>query len=154
MNDIIYIHYGSDKFDRSKFKTFNPLVGLEGGLNKPGHGIGLWACRIDADLGWKDWCEAGDIHVEKLEHSFKFTLDKGAKILTVRSNADINRYTKYTNIRHIDFNAIVNAGYDGVELIHGDRWEELHYGLFYSWDVDSIVIWNPDVIEEIKEAAA
>lgn len=157
MNNPIYIHYGSDKFDRSRFKTFNPLAGLKGGFNnKPVYGIGIWACRVDTDWGWKDWCESGDIHIERLEHSFRFTLDRFAKILTVKSNADIDRFIKpYNNslmiMKRIDFNAIVNAGYDGVELIHGDKWEELHYGLFYSWDVDSIVIWNPDVIVEVND---
>ena len=157
MNNPIYIHYGSDKFDRSRFKTFNSLNPIKlRGINKPDHGIGIWACRIDTDLGWKDWCDAGDIHIERLNESFKFALDKSAKILTVRSNADIDRFTKpygemFLFEKVIDFNAIINAGYDGLELIHGDRWKELHYGLFYSWDVDSIVIWNPNVIVEVND---
>ena len=37
--------------------------------------------------------------------------------------------------------------YDGMMVWMGDNWHELHNNfLFWMWDVDSIVIWNPDVI--------
>ena len=43
MNNPIYIHYGSNKFDRSRFKTFNSLNPIKlRGINKPDHGIGIW----------------------------------------------------------------------------------------------------------------
>ena len=32
--------------------------------------------------------------------------------------------------------------YDGIELIHGNVYNILHYDGFYSWDVDSICIWD------------
>ena len=38
-----YIHYGCTSFDKLKFQE------IKGGL---------WASPIDAEYGWKDWCEA------------------------------------------------------------------------------------------------
>lgn len=154
-DEVIYIHYGSDAFDRDKFKTFDnePDAFHHGGLNKPGNGVGLWACRTDCELNWKDWCENEDYEIHELKHSFKFTLIDNAKILTVRSNNDIEKFMKPLNerlsiFRWLNFKDIVDAGYDGLELIHGNHWRELHDGVFYTWDVDSIVVWNPDVIVE------
>ena len=47
--------------------------------------------------------------------------------------------------------------YDALEIDHSEHYCELH-GFsncqgqwFYSWDVDSILIWNPDVVVELKE---
>ena len=39
--------------------------------------------------------------------------------------------------------------YDGMVLIHGKHYWELHETAFYTWDVDSICVWNPDAIEII-----
>ena len=154
-----YIHYGSDKFDIDKFHRFvgNDLSDLA--INKPKAKTGLWASPTDCWLSWKDWCEGEEFHTEALEKAFTFTLSPGSIILTVRRCADIDPYLKYWSdidpmysgynslSKAIDFQAIFDDGYDGVELVHSQKYYmELHMGPFYSWDVDSIVVWNPDVI--------
>lgn len=154
-----YIHYGSNKFDPEMFKPIdmnNPYMSSLG-INKPKHGIGLWASPVDIDYGWKEWCEAEDFHTDRLNESFTFTLKPTAKILVVQSLDDIEPYVKkwcdinsdflrYESISNsIDFIDIAKT-YDGVELIHGDNYTDLHYSVFYSWDVDSIVVWNKVVI--------
>ena len=41
--------------------------------------------------------------------------------------------------------------FDGMVLIHGKHYCELHSNGFGTWDVDSICVWNPDIIELIKQ---
>lgn len=38
--------------------------------------------------------------------------------------------------------------YDGFELLHGEWYGLLHYNSFYTWDCDSIVIWNPEIVND------
>lgn len=45
----------------------------------------------------------------------------------------------------------MNDGYDAVELIHGNNYGELHFSLFNTWDCDSIVILNKNVIVPIED---
>lgn len=142
-----YIHYGSSCFDLDIFneKKANPHNSSH--LNKPPYGF--WASPIGSDYWtWRDWCESEDYHTDRLDKSFKFTLTKKAKILIVRSREDIFPYLISNNIlerKIIDFNSIMTS-FDGMELIHGNRYLELHDNEFYTWDVDSIVIWNPYII--------
>lgn len=153
-----YIHYGSSCFDLDIFneKKANPRNNSY--LNKPPYGF--WASPVGSDYWtWRDWCESEDYHTDRLDKSFKFTLTKKARILTVRSREDIFPYLipkKYFSYK-LDFYRIMKD-YDGMELIHGNRYLELHDNEFYTWDVDSIVIWNPYIIvpmnKVVKEEAA
>lgn len=156
-----YIHYGSSCFDINIFKEKAANPGDNGFLNKPPYGF--WASPVGSDYWtWREWCENEDYHTDRLDKSFKFTLTKKARILTVRKREDILRYliesvTLYKPV--LDFNRIM-AEYDGMELIHGHdgkNFMDLHYNEFYSWDVDSIVIWNPYIIvpnKKIRKEAA
>lgn len=157
-----YIHYGNDHFDIDIFneKKANPRDNSF--MNKPPYGF--WASPVGSDYWtWREWCESEDWHTERLDISFEFTLTKKAKILTVRSREDIFPYLieSITLCKKpvLDFNRIM-AEYDGMEIIHGHNGKnfmDLHYNEFYSWDVDSIVIWNPYIIVPMnkvrKEAA-
>lgn len=145
-----YIHYGSEKFDKDRFKTFSGLEEeFRNFRNKPGVGVGIWASPVDAEYGWREWCENEDFYTEKLDRHFEFTLKPDAKILTVTSVNDVEDYLFYSKIflaGILDFEKI-SKDYDGMEIIHGDNYTNLHDDLFYTWDCDSIVIWNKDVIE-------
>lgn len=146
-----YIHYGNDHFDMDVFNARkiayeNKLSAMA--INKPP--FGFWACRTDDEFGWKYWCECEDFHTDRLDKSFVFTLSESARILTIRSHDDIEPFLTenpfWSISKVIDFEKIMFR-YDALELIHGDNYTCLHDGLFYSWDVDSIVIWNPYIIE-------
>ena len=146
-----YIHYGSNKFDIRKFNEFSGRKDeYFTGLNKPAKYIGLWASPVNANYGWKEYVEDNwGEESYRLKNSFKFTLRPDARILTVRCEKDIERYIKYDGCYifdgEIDFRRIARR-YDGMELIHGENWVELHDSYFYTWDCDSIIIWNPEVI--------
>jgi hypothetical protein len=153
-----YIHYGSSCFDINIFKEKATNPRDKSFMNKPPYGF--WASPVGSDYWtWREWCESEDYCTDRLDASFKFTLTKKARILTVRKREDIFPYL--IPIAHfggykLDFNKIMKD-YDGMELIHGNRYLELHDNEFYAWDVDSIVIWNPYIIVPMnkvrKEAA-
>ena len=80
----MYIHYGSDQFDRmfcipARNCSWKP---------KPEDGTGLWAsreCEIHEDgwvnYGWKEWCEDSHFNTKRLKHFFRFRLSDGAKVI-------------------------------------------------------------------------
>ncbi len=155
--DKLYIHYGSDHLIKEKVTEMKHEAGSNMYINKPD--FGLWGSPVDCEFGWKEWCESEDFHTDTLDQYFVFKVKDGAKIFTVRKNDDVSDYllTPYLYTleymfppKYIDFNKIMKE-YDGMELIHGDNYMDLHYGYFYSWDVDSIVVWNPDVIEVVRK---
>lgn len=164
MNDKVYIHYGSNKFDVKKFVPMTANECDNSGnsfLNKPPHGTCIWASPVDTHFGWKEWCENEEYAMDKLNTSFTFTLKPNARILLVKLCSDVDKYL--TNLpdlpyksysfrpeallmfKYVDFVKMAKD-YDGMELCHDDNYGDLHYGLFYSWDCDSIVIWNPYII--------
>ena len=131
-------------------------------LNSSGRGdkprYGLWASPTDADYGWRQWIESEDFRVDEYtQSSFEFDLSSGARILHIYSEDDIMPFiikdkefgmffmSKTAIGDRIDFDRIA-GDYDGLELHLSDNYGELHDSIFYTWDCDSIVIWNPDVI--------
>ena len=71
MDQPIYIHYGSSKYDPNHFVTPRNSDG-RCIYNKPLGG--LWASRTDSDYGWKNWCEDNEFHTDNLSSAFKFKL--------------------------------------------------------------------------------
>ena len=147
----VYIHYGADHFDK---KLFNIPKGGYYGINKPTGG--LWGSPVDSNWTWKDWCEGERYHLERLKKSFRFTLANGSKVFHIRTANDIEKLpiAKYPESDFIsigwyyDWNKIISK-YDAVEL-HISNDYALFHDLFYCWDVDSIVVLNPDIIREVE----
>lgn len=157
----IFIHYGTDEFDKNhrygKWKN---------SLFKP---AGLWACNILQKENWLSWCLN-----ERFEHTdfskyIKFTLEDNAKILIVTKTEDIvpfiimnkqiEKAYKEKGIKALSstldssLNEMkIKKQYDGMMLVHGEGFNELHTnpGLFNTWDIDSIVIWNLDKVNIIS----
>ena len=149
MDETIYIHYGHDSFDKSKF---NPIKNQKDLVVKPKGG--LWACRKDSSRTWKDWCIIQDFEKDRLKKSFEFTISKDAKILTIDSQKKLNSlrdrdYMSPTGYKALDFEQL-SKEYDAIEvLISKDG--DLYFDL-YGWDIDSILIMNPDIIEEVRSS--
>lgn len=144
-----YIHYGSEHFDREKFIP----ISNNHCWTKPFGG--LWASRVDTEYGWRDWCEKEEFDCCNFSLYFKFRLKPEANILEIHSGEDLEKLPKLISIAGTDFifpnfEALRDQGYDGVELFLSEDYSGLYWKL-YGWDCDSIVIFNPDVIEEIKE---
>lgn len=156
MASKVYRHYGASVFD--------PTHKLGGGhMGKPN---GLWASpkkSNEKSWTWKDFCESEDFRVESLNRHFDFRLKKGTRILRVHTLSDIIPYLKTTEdyqgycelfpsliaadpTRGKKLDMIkIHANFDGMEVYMGQNWCELHDSdMFYSWDVDSLVLWNLD----------
>ena len=137
-----YIHYGHSEFSLDRF---NPIVNVPHFVKPIG---GLWASRVDAEIGWKDWCEGNDFHCDRLEKSFTFKLRDDAKVLHIDSTDCLRDLPKaetwHTMWCVLDFEKLMET-YDAIELNlsadHGLYWS------LYGWDCDSILIMNPYVVE-------
>lgn len=150
-----YIHYGSNKFDKDKFLR---VKNCDHDWTKPQEG-GFWASRVDAEYGWRQWCEREDFHINNLNKSFKFDLTTNAKIFHIRNYEDLKKLPRLSNIVQyipitslyykIDFEKTSKL-FDAIELhLSEDKnsnYKESLYFKLYGWDCDSILIMNPDVI--------
>ena len=114
---------------------------------------GLWASDLDAVRGWKDWCDDNEFRECEKDNSFKFMFTIDAKILTINSSNDLENLPKGEDKYGMSSWVILNfekiyQEYDAIEVnISSDGM--LYYRL-YGWDCDSILVMNPDVIQEIK----
>ena len=63
---VEYIHYGSANFDPCCFMQ----VANQSFITKPRGG--LWASRVDAKRGWRDWCEGEEFGLDCLNINFRF----------------------------------------------------------------------------------
>jgi len=152
MTPKIYIHYGHDKFDPERLKTTRIPGDTFIRAYKPS---GLWGSPTDSKLGWKDWCECEQFNINRLNKSFKFCIKPDAKVLEVREVWDVDDYlisTKHTYGNNTWFELTLDTDkiekdYDAMEVYMNDNYYDLHNSdIFYLWDVDSIVVWNPDVV--------
>ena len=146
----VWIHYGSDRFDPEMMVKNSKRIYHS---HKPN---GLWGSPTDRNSwSWESWCKSNDYKPERLESYFKFRVSNKAKILWIHRLRDINPYIiKGNSGRYFDCSLnteVLMNKFDGIVLIHGKNYSELHDNFFYSWDVDSICVWNPAVIELVKE---
>ena len=139
-----YIHYGDRHFDPNKFKPIENTF-----TNKPIGG--LWASDVNAKYGWKEWNKSSGLRKCSEEPYFKLTLDKKAKVLNVHKYKDVKFAVKeflVNQIMILDFKKIMKRGYDAMEVFISDS-ESLYWNL-YGYDCDSIIIFNKDIIQEVK----
>lgn len=162
-----YIHYGHKKFDKDLFEPiknyghkkfdkglFDPIKNC---FIKPSGG--LWASPIDANFGWKDWCDVEQFRACNEENSFTFTLKPNANVYEIHNLEDLwklpykNPFSKepynpeykiFPDNYYIDFEKCVEQGIDAIELCNIQR--TLYYAL-YGWDCESILILNEDIIQ-------
>lgn len=148
-----YVHYGADQYNKD-------LVEIRKSWTIPAKpDKGLWASPLDADYGWKDWCQGEDFRLETLDASFKFVIKDSANILHVHSEKDILPYvipceyrfciTETSSLDKLD-QELLYSKFDGIELHLSDNYS-MHNGIFNTWDCDSICVWNPDVIIPLEK---
>lgn len=156
---ITYRHFGS--------KTFHPeyfgKIVNDPSRSKP-YG-GLWASRVDASHGWEEFCRCAHYQTKSLRKHFDFTLLPDANVYTIHSMKDLTALPMRENPNPAvygmylpDFEKCVRLGIDAVELAwYGDEFRQAGSGpvgnALRSWDCDSIVILNPDIIltEEVTK---
>lgn len=161
---VIYTHYGSPHFDKSRFVPAHNMDRLP----KPKDGTGLWACRDNDPSGWETWCRKNDYKVDDLVTFFRFTLPD-AHILTISELSDLVPLPKthpwdypgklaedeipqfdYMNGGYVpswcylDFEKLFEE-YDAIEL----RNSEVFTYTLYAWDCDCLLVLRSDKIREI-----
>lgn len=144
------IHYGSPVFYHEKF---NPV--FDSHWIKP-RGGGFWASPVDAEWGWKQWCESEEWGLERLTTHVRLTF-KG-NVLTIDSVADLDllEWSKPngTIMHHegIRFGVMRRAGIDAIHLTTNGQ-EATRYSeprRLYGWDCESVLIMNPLTITEVQ----
>ena len=88
------------------------------------------------------------LSVSELEDIKPFV--KGLQIITYNETNDYDNY-QYIKGR-VDFDAIRDAGYSGVDLRAAEHLHETE--MFRFWDVNSIVIWEPSCVRQIDQEIA
>lgn len=149
-----YIHYGSSSFDRSQFSPVcNEMFMKPSG--------GFWASPADAQRSWKDFVINSELKRD-LALFFSFRLAENARVLHLSRYEDLESLPKLDSklptgfsIVFLDFEKLAEK-YDAIELHYSeslindmgaDPWSvcSLRRALD-SWDCDSILIMNPDII--------
>ena len=160
MKKSVYRHFGSSKFDR---ELFNPIHNRPFS-NKPFGG--LWACPVeDKDIDWEEWCRREEFNLESLEEHFDFTIKDDSKIMVIKDIKDLDKLPRVKNPEfileydimnsNIDFEELAKE-YDGIMVwiyrssdidLTRMSFDGIYYRM-YGWDVDTLVVFNPDIIEE------
>lgn len=144
--NVKYIHYGHKRFS---LESFQPVK------NEPYHNKprgGLWASPVDAPFGWKDWCEAEEYAECDEANSFTFTLNEKANVYLISFVEEVKAMPsvecELKSMFLPDFEKMLADGWDAIEFRLSED-SELYWAL-YGWDCDSILVMNPDVVEEIR----
>jgi hypothetical protein len=158
-NSTTYVHYGSNTYDRGQHKKVS-----ERNMYKPNGGY--WASSMASEFSWRDWASKEDFCEYQDDDCVQFKLTPNARVLKLETPEDIEwlaaQYGKQRD--HIDvmgcfFGApsslqriglgdvmldwkSIAMDFDGVDY----SFSKLRNTLF-SWDCDSVVIFNPAVVE-------
>lgn len=139
-----YIHYGHNFFDKNAFRPIKniPMVVKPDG--------GLWACRKEAKVSWKDFCENEMSITIKDNNHFCFRLSDDANVLKIDSIGMIDNLPKaeypFSSVLQwtfLDFEEL-QKGYDAIEVLISK--DQALYDALYGWDIDSILVMNPEII--------
>jgi hypothetical protein len=164
INDTIFVSYGTTEFNIDKVKpltTDTSSRGYQIGAvrNKPFGG--LWASPLTSNKSWGNWCDYNDFHVKSLSKHFLFKLDKNANIYVIDNINDLKKISTIVNHygkRCID-PQLLAQNYDGIfateNAVRTLRELPLDTDMcdLYSWDVESLCVWNKNVIIPIEEDA-
>lgn len=139
--DTIYIHYGSDKFDISKFENIENNIYS----TKPVIG-GLWASPKDSKNSWN---ETMIIKRPQDNKFFTFKISNEAKILMIEKKEDLEHLPRLIPDGTGNFNIIldfekISRKYD---VIYCDASKEEINSLLPNWDCECILVINPNVIK-------
>ena len=148
----LYIHYGSANFNP---RYFTQITNRDH-WNKP-YG-GLWASRVDAKYGWRNWCESEEFRLEDLNTHFRFLITPAAKVIHLYTSKDLDRLPHRNDCSDLwgfypDFEQMVKDGWDAIELHllnpNNNRIDDGLYWQLYGWDCDSILIIKQKIISPL-----
>ena len=134
----VYTHVGKrfskEKFERIENRTFP--------ANKPFGGF--W---LSINGSWEDWCKLEMPHWLK-EEVEEYAIEGNFFYITKTEDVDKLPVFEKDYEKGIDFEKL-SEKYDGVIFLLS-RCPELYYKL-YGWDIDSVLIFNPDSLKEVHK---
>lgn len=143
------VHYGAIQFNPT---LFAPIQNRRW-ANKPLGG--LWASDVNAAYGWKKFCKDAGFRIKKTNDRIRFFFELNTdRILLIDSSekaCELPQRRKQESELGIevtypvlpDFETIATQ-YDAIDFrISSDP---SLYRTLYSWDCDSILVMNPNVI--------
>lgn len=163
-NDEKYVTYfPPERFPFDPDSIHIKITGERMYINKPDRVF--WGSPVDAEFGWKEWCESEDFGNYNWDEPIVWKLKAGTKILEVNwediksQNSILEKYTicPYRNLENefmpelmrkekvLDFFRLLEDGICAVHLIDGSighcfLWDNPYERMFYTWDCDSIVV--------------
>lgn len=159
VKDLVFISYGTDKFNPRQSKPINTKSLWSKIHNKPEGGT--WASPVCSKFGWADFCNRDAYRLHTLNKHFLFKLNSTADIYVIDNLEDLKNISYFDNeIRKfvINITKLVDL-YDGVYVTYNGAINLRHTPFnsqvndLSSWDVESICIFNPYIIEPIQEDA-
>ena len=101
-------------------------------------------------------------HTNKLSNHFLFTLKENARIYIISVKDDLiaaSTLIDRLGIRYINYEALINNGYDGLfvtnqaimDMRNCFKYDGKYYEGLSSFDVESLFIFNPDVIIPVED---
>lgn len=160
---LVYRHYGSSQFHAECQPDSNHIDSRN---MKPT--LGLWASPLMSRNSWYRWCMSEDFRTDTLNKFFDFKLKTSAMIYTIESKSDLVEFLNmYPGKKLQSFEQMIycpkkdmsskrllkcfpdfktaSEDFDGIE-VSISKCPDLYYWL-YGWDVDSLVVWNYNVVE-------
>ena len=155
---------GIDKVDRTQFRR---IRNRRFWGNKPSGG--LWTSPVESKYGWKDFVESEDYRPLKyLENQVDLELKLSTKLFMIDSFEDYKsapkkifppRFQGDKPQETIDFEKLVQAGYDGLWLTYdglkamevlgpedvGEK-QFINDNPLFGWDVETVLLFNLDCI--------
>lgn len=145
MNNI-YVHCGSKKFDINKFIKIHNIEGFVKPIG------GLWASPASSN-DWYNWCKSNNFRIKKYSNSkFQFKLADGTRLLYINDSKQLNNLPTTEN-EFLRF-GFVALDFEKLSEIYDAIYVEFSadfnlYEKLCGWDVDSLLVMNPHIIQEI-----
>lgn len=161
MKDIIieqgFIHYGHRHFDKQN--NFKPIKNKYIFTKPEG---GLWGSPINSPLSWKRFFIKEDMKSiwgsDYITKWFTFRLKDNAKVLFITSTEELkdlphmpreHDLSIFDMWEILDFEKLTEQ-YDCMIVLLSE--DDRLYSTLTPWDVDSILIFNPDIVEEVDSS--
>ena len=145
-----YIHFGTNHFDKSFFKPITQRL-----PTKPDGGF--WGSPIDGKYTWEKWNIDNDYNdVSENSPKIYFTLISSARVLTINNEESFQQFDKKYKLPKTEFDLFdrynwkqIANDYDAMEISISDY--PALYMKLYTWDCDSICVFNPNVIIQVDK---
>jgi len=147
----VYRSYGTNYFDRDKFKK---VYFKEDSyfLNKPQGGF--WGSYKKGAGSWYEFCQGENFKVDTLKKHVDFKIKRWARVLVLEEFDDLRflpklRYNKIWGLVPIDWE-LLSEEYDIIIVnaprIKAECWANGAIDALTSWDVFSVLVCNPKAI--------